>query len=95
MPTQETHEPTTSGTPQNGLSGWDELRKLADQLELELHLGGMEARSRWQTLKPRFEELERRVAKAGADAAHSIAKEIAAFGETLRGLKKGIDHKDP
>ena len=68
---------------------------MADQLELEIHLGGMEARSRWQTLKPRLEDLERRIAKAGAEAAQSIAKEIAAFRETLRGLRDGIDHVDP
>jgi hypothetical protein len=95
MSTQATHEPTSTTATRNGLSGWDELRQLADQLELEIHLGGMEARSTWQALKPRLEDLERRIAKAGAEAAHSIAKEISALRETLRGLRNGIDHVDP
>ncbi len=83
----------SSGTT-NSHTGWDDLRRAADQLELELHLGGMEARERWRLLKPRLERLERMIAKAGADAGHAIAKEISALAEALRDLRGGFEHDD-
>jgi hypothetical protein len=76
------------------LSGWDELRRAADQLELEIHLGTMEARDHWRALRPKLEELEKRIAAAGSRAGHAIAKEIASLAETIRGLRDGIDHAD-
>lgn len=88
--------PTTTRPPSDPQtsppSGWDELRRVADQLELELHLAGMEARDRWRAVKPRVEELERKIAKAGSEAGHAIAQEISALAETLRKLRDGITH---
>jgi hypothetical protein len=78
----------------NAPTGWDELRRAADQLELELHLGGMEARERWRVLKPRLELLEKTIAKAGSDAGHAIAKELVAVAKALRELRDGFDHAD-
>ena len=31
---------------------WDEVRQIADELELKIHVAGMDARDRWQTLRP-------------------------------------------
>lgn len=82
-------------TTTHGPTGWDELRRAADQLELELHLGGMEVRDRWRMLKPRVEQLEKLIAKAGADTGHAITKEIAAVAKALHDLRDGFDHADP
>lgn len=87
--------PTPSPTTTGGHTGWDELRRAAEQLDLELHLGGMEARERWRVLKPRLERLEQMIATAGADAGHAIAKEITAVAHALRDLRDGFDHADP
>lgn len=76
-------------------SGWDELRRAANQLELELHLGSMELRDRWRVFVPRLEALERTIAAAGDRAGHAIATEIKELRELLRGLRDGIDHPDP
>jgi hypothetical protein len=76
-------------------AGWPELRRAAEQLELEIHLGGMEARDRWRALKPQLAALERKIAEAGNRAGHVIAKEIEELARTLRGLREGIDHPDP
>lgn len=35
------------------LTAWEQLRRTTEQIELEHHLGGMEARSRWLALQPR------------------------------------------
>jgi hypothetical protein len=34
---------------------WDEVRRIADELKLKMHLASMEARDRWQALEPRLE----------------------------------------
>jgi len=39
---------------------WDEVRRIADELELKIHLAGMDARDRWRDLKPRLAEIENR-----------------------------------
>ena len=88
-----TTTPTTTATTDH-LSGWDALRRAADQLELEIHLGTMEARARWRELRPQLEALEKKVAAAAGRAGHAIAKEIDSLAETIRGLRDGIDHAD-
>lgn len=85
--------PTSTPTTDH-LSGWDELRRAADQLELEIHLGSMEARERWRTVRPAIEALEKKIVAAGNRAGHAIAKEISSLAETIRGLRNGIDHPD-
>ena len=95
MQTSENKTPATTAPTASELSGWDELRRAADQLELEIHLGGMEARDRWRAMKPRIEELERKVTKAGADAVHALSKEISALRDALKGVREGIGHPDP
>lgn len=86
--------PTTNDPSVDHLSGWDDLRRAADQLELEIHLGTMEARDRWRALRPKLEELERKISAAGSRAGHAIAREIASLAELVRGLRNGIDHSD-
>lgn len=76
--------------PADHASTWDELRRLADQLELEVHLAGMEARDRWRAVRPRINELEAQIRQAGGHVGHVLAKEIA----SLRDLLRGIDHRD-
>ena len=84
----------TANPDQDHLSGWDELRRAADQLELEIHLGTMEARERWRKVRPQLEALEQKIISAGQRASQAIAKEISSLAETIRGLRDGIDHAD-
>jgi hypothetical protein len=44
-------------------STWEEVRRIADEVELQIHLAGMEARERWNALRPRLIELERQLTK--------------------------------
>lgn len=37
---------------------WNDVRRLADELELKIHLARMDARDRWADLKPKLIELE-------------------------------------
>jgi hypothetical protein len=44
---------------------WDDVRRIADEIELHIHLGSMNARDRWHELEPKLVDLEHRVAKTG------------------------------
>jgi len=46
--------PTPTNPAPDHLTGWDELRRAADQLQLEIHLGSMELRDRWRAFVPRL-----------------------------------------
>jgi len=57
-----------------------ELRALADELRVKVHLAGMDARSAWDQLEPRFFDFEQR---AGA-AAQATAKELRIAARELK-----------
>ncbi len=69
---------------------WDDVRRIADELELEIHLAGMEARDRWQELRPRVERLEHEMAHAGAQLGDAIVRELADVRAALRRLRDGL-----
>jgi hypothetical protein len=63
----------------DGLSTWDEIRKLADELELKLNLAQTSARDRWQALQPRLAALELVLKRSGRRAWKSLAKQLVAM----------------
>jgi hypothetical protein len=69
---------------------WTELRRLADELELKIHLASMDARDRWQSLKPRFVELENQLARTGERATQIVQDEVAAIGKALHKLRDDL-----
>lgn len=86
----ETEEPATEAEARDGLSTWDELRQVADELELKLHLGGMEARDRWRTIEPRLRELEQQITRSGKRVTKSILQELGALRTALQRLREDI-----
>lgn len=72
------------------LTTWNEVRRLADELELELHLAGMEVRDRWQAIKPRVRALEHSISHAGRRAGEAIDREVASLGAALRRLRDDV-----
>lgn len=72
---------------------WHDVRQFRDQLKLELHLAGMEAREQWDKLQPKLFELEKAI-EAGANKAETaIADEVAALGAMLKKLLGDIKSK--
>jgi hypothetical protein len=67
-----------------------ELRRIADELELKLHLASMDVRDRWQALKPRLAEVERTLARTGERATKVAQDEVAAIGKALRKLRDDL-----
>ncbi len=67
-----------------------ELRRAADELELKIHLASMDARDRWQALKPRLAEVEKELARTGERAAKVVQDEVAAIGKALHKLRNDL-----
>jgi hypothetical protein len=72
------------------LSTWKEVRRLADELELEIHLASMEARDRWEALQPRLLRLEQSVAHAGHRIGEAIDREVASISAVLERLREDV-----
>ncbi|MGE5185873.1 MAG: hypothetical protein ACM31C_27640 [Acidobacteriota bacterium] len=72
---------------------WDDVRRIADELELEIHLAGMEARDRWHELKPRVEQLEHEIVHSGEHLGEAISKELAEVRGALRALREDLFSK--
>jgi ElaB/YqjD/DUF883 family membrane-anchored ribosome-binding protein len=69
---------------------WEDLRRIADELELKLHLAGMEARDRWQALRPRLAALEQKLADSSERASKIVAEELSSLGKALRKLRDDL-----
>ncbi|MCI0569505.1 MAG: hypothetical protein L0Y66_02020 [Myxococcaceae bacterium] len=69
-----------------------QLRTLRDEVRVNLHLAGMEARDRWQTLEPLVEDAERLledVSDISSKALDGLVKRVRAFRQDLE------DHARP
>ena len=69
---------------------WDDIRRIADEVGLKLHLAGMEARDRWRALEPRLAELEKTLAKVGQRASAAVDQELSSIGAALRRLRDDL-----
>jgi hypothetical protein len=69
---------------------WNELKRIADELELKIHLASMDLRDRWQALRPRFVELEQTISRSGERASKIVTEELAAIGKAVDQLRDEI-----
>jgi hypothetical protein len=69
---------------------WDEVRRIADEIELKIHLAGMDARDRWRALQPRVVEIEKQISSAGKRVGSAIDREVDSIGEALRRLRDDV-----
>jgi len=74
-------------TTNDRASGWDELRRLVDELQLQIHLGSMDARNRWQALQPRLAEVQQAIASSGRQLDALLDDKITKLGTALRKLR--------
>jgi hypothetical protein len=72
---------------------WDEVRRIADELQLKVHLAGMDARDRWNELQPRLAEVEKTIAREGERAGKFLATQLSSIGTALRELRSEIEDK--
>jgi len=72
------------------LSTWDDARRLADELEVQIHLASMDARDRWRELEPRLEKLEEAIAHSGEHVGDAIVQEVKDVRDALRALRDQV-----
>ena len=71
-------------------STWNDVRRLADELELRIHLAEMDARDRWHELEPRLEKLEHQIAHSGEQVEDAVVRELHEVRDALRALRDDI-----
>ena len=49
-----------------------DLRQMADEIRVQLHLGGMEAKDAWTKFEPKLHAFERKLDRATEDAADDL-----------------------
>ena len=73
---------------------WDDLRRVADELKLKIHLAGMEAREQWEKLQPKLAELEQSVESGAARAGNAISEQVSSLGASLKKLLSDVTGGD-
>lgn len=69
---------------------WEDLKRIGDELELKIRLASMDARDRWQALRPRLTALEETIKQTGARTSKLINEELSSLGKALRRLREEI-----
>ena len=64
-----------------------ELRGLADEIRVKVHLGGMDLKDSWREMEPKVHEFEARLEKAGAE----IGKEFKEVGHEVKQVTKDLE----
>ena len=74
----------------DNLTTWDEIRRTADELDVKIHLAGMDARDRWHALQPRIANLEHAFVHTGEHAGDALTHELAAVRTALNELRDDL-----
>jgi hypothetical protein len=77
-------------TMTDATSHWDDLRRITDELQLKVHLAGLDARDRWRALEPQLHELEHELADAGGMMSETVERKLAELGVELRHLPEDL-----
>jgi hypothetical protein len=72
-------------------SAWDEVRRLADEIELKVHLARMDVRQRWRELEPRLSRLDAAITRTSEQINKAIAQEVAALRALLFRLRSDVN----
>jgi hypothetical protein len=74
----------------NDPSEWSDVQRLADEIEVQIHLAGMDARDRWHALEPRLEKLEHQIVQSGERAGKLVVHEVHELRDALRALRDDV-----
>jgi hypothetical protein len=69
---------------------WDEIKRISDELELKVHLAGMDAKDKWEALKPRVKELEVKMEEKTAAASARVVEELNNVGDLIKELRDDV-----
>jgi uncharacterized protein YdcH (DUF465 family) len=69
---------------------WADLRRIADELELKIHLASMDAHDRWKALQPRLDTLEQTIAHTRERTSKVVTEELSAIRKALCQLRDDV-----
>ena len=69
---------------------WADLRRVADEIELKIHLASMEAHDRWNALRQRLDKLEKSIAHTREHAGKIVNEEVSAVRKALGDLRNEV-----
>lgn len=72
------------------VAGWDDARRIADEIEVQIHLAGMDARDRWHALEQRLVHLEKQIAISGEHAGEAVTRELSEVRAGLQQLRDDL-----
>ena len=72
---------------------WDEIKHATDELEVKIQEAGVEAKNRWQALKPRLKELEQKMEVKTTEASAWVAEEMGNVGTLVKELRDDVVKK--
>lgn len=82
----ETQTTSTRDLKQDVKDGLAALKTLRDEIRVNLHLAGMDARDEWKKIEPRFGEVEN-LAKKATEASRAAVTELV---KTLQEFRKNL-----
>lgn len=66
----------------------DQLRKLRDEVRVQAHLGGMEAKKAWDEFEPKLAEADRLAEKASEESLRKAVDALRKLKDYKRNLEK-------
>jgi ElaB/YqjD/DUF883 family membrane-anchored ribosome-binding protein len=69
---------------------WDEIKRISDELELKAHLAGMDAKDKWEELKPRVKALGDKMETQAEKASDRVVEELNNVGKLIGELRDDV-----
>lgn len=71
----------------------NDLKALRDEVAVKIHLGELDAKTRWEALRPKIDEVELQAAKAGDTAITGVLTAVETLRTALREIKSRLDSR--
>jgi ElaB/YqjD/DUF883 family membrane-anchored ribosome-binding protein len=72
---------------------WDEIKRISDELEVKVHLGTMDAKDRWEKLKPRVEALKGKLDDKATAVGERVSEEMTNVAKLIKELADDVAAK--
>ena len=69
---------------------WDEIKRISDELEVKVHLAGMDAKDKWEQLKPRVKDLGAKMEDKAEAASARVVEELGNVGTLIKELRDDV-----
>jgi ElaB/YqjD/DUF883 family membrane-anchored ribosome-binding protein len=69
---------------------WDEIKRISDEVEQAIETASHDAKSKWQTLKPRVSALGTKMEDTAAAASARVVEELTNVGTLVKELRDDV-----